>query len=251
MSLLIDLAAGYRGRVVVEVKAEVPAGVTAVVGPNGSGKSTLFRAVAGVIKPSRGGAFLDGRPLLPGEVAYLPHAGGFDPNAVVRDEVEFYWEVLGAVNRETVFEALGLGEVWEKKVGDLSHGQRRRAELATVLALRRRVYLLDEPLKGLDVQYRDAVLRLLKTLGGYVLYTTHEPNAVEGVADWVLALRGGGVAYSGPLSGLGKRAVIKARKGAESLVVETEDAASKMKELEALGYVVEEVSNAGLRSLMA
>lgn len=251
MPLLIDLAAGYRGRVVVEVRAEVPAGVAAVIGPNGSGKSTLLRAAAGVIRPIRGGVFLDGRPPLPGEVAYLPHAGGLEPNARVRDEVEFYWEVLGAENREEVYEALGLGEIWDKRVGDLSHGQRRRAELAVVLALRRRLFLLDEPLKGLDVQYRDVVLKFLKRLGEYVLYTTHDPGAVEGVADWVVAMRGGRVAYSGPPSGLGKRAVIKARRGAELLVVETEDAASKVKVLEALGYVVEEVSSAGLKALMA
>ncbi|MEZ0248185.1 MAG: ABC transporter ATP-binding protein [Thermoproteus sp.] len=250
MPLIVDLAAGYKGRAVVDVKVEFKPGVTALVGPNGSGKTTLLRAVAGVIKPMRGGALLDGRPLGPRDVAYLPHAGGLDPNATVRDEVEFYWDVLGAENREEAARALGLEELWEKKVGDLSHGQRRRAELAVVLALRRRAFLLDEPLKGLDLQYREAVLKLLRTLGEYVIYTTHEPAVVERTADWVVAVRGGRAVYAGPLGGLRRRAVIRARRGGETLMVETDDAQNKLRELEAAGYTIEEVSSADLKALM-
>jgi ABC-type multidrug transport system ATPase subunit len=246
--LALDVSAGYRGRTVVEVSASVPPGATALVGPNGSGKTTLLRAVAGAI-PARRRVEVDGRPLGPRDVAYLPH-GGLDPNARVGDELEFYWEVLGAERRDYAVDLLGLKELMGRKVGELSRGQARRAELAVVLALRRRVYLLDEPLEGLDVQYRGAVLGELRRLGEYVIFTTHDPSAVEAAAGWLLALRGGRLAYSGPPSGLKGRVAIRARRGGEVVTVETDRPEEKVEELRSLGYSVEEVRSTAVEELM-
>jgi len=123
-------------------------------------------------------------------------------------------------------------------------------ELAIVFSLKRRVYLLDEPLKGLDVQYKDAVLSALRELGPYVIFTTHEPEAVEKVAQWVVVIRGGKPSYVGALAGLRKRAVIRARRGGEVVTVESDDADSKAAELAAAGYTIEEISSAELKRLM-
>jgi len=138
----------------------------------------------------------------------------------------------------------------DARIPGQSHGQRRRVELAIVFSLKRRVYLLDEPLKGLDVQFRDAVLSALKELGPYVVFTTHEPEVVEKAAQWVVAIRGGRPSYVGALAELRKRAVIRARRGGEVVTVETDDAEAKAAELAAAGYTIEEVSSAELRRLM-
>jgi len=203
--LLVDVAGGYKGKLVVDATFEVGPGVTALVGPNGSGKTTLLRLAAGV---------------------------------------------LPAARRRVAVELLGLKELMGEKVGRLSHGQRRRVELAIVFSLKRRVYLLDEPLKGLDVQFRDAVLSALRELGPYVVFITHEPEAVEKVVQWVVAIRGGRPSYVGALAGLKKRALIRARRNGEVVTVETDDAEAKAAELAAAGYTIEEVSSAELRRLM-
>ncbi|ABO08753.1 ATP-binding cassette domain-containing protein [Pyrobaculum calidifontis] len=248
--LLIDVAGGYKGRLVVDAAFEVGPGVTALVGPNGSGKTTLLRLAAGVLPAARRRVAVEGAEVRPGDLAYLPTSGGLDPHMLVRDELEFYWQVLGGERRDWAVGLLGLKELMGEKVGRLSHGQRRRVELAIVFSLKRRVYLLDEPLKGLDVQYKDAVLSALRELGPYVIFTTHEPEAVEKVAQWVVVIRGGKPSYVGALAGLRKRAVIRARRGGEVVTVESDDADSKAAELAAAGYTIEEISSAELKRLM-
>jgi len=115
--LLIDVAGGYRGRLVVDAAFEVGPGVTALVGPNGSGKTTLLRLAAGVLPAARRRVAVEGAEVRPGDLAYLPTSGGLDPHMLVRDELEFYWQVLGGERRDWAVELLGLKELVGEKVG--------------------------------------------------------------------------------------------------------------------------------------
>jgi len=98
--LLIDVAGGYRGKLVVDATFKVGPGVTALVGPNGSGKTTLLRLAAGVLLAARRRVAVEGAEAGPGDLAYLPTSGGLDPHMLVRDELEFYWQVLGGERRD-------------------------------------------------------------------------------------------------------------------------------------------------------
>ncbi len=81
-----NLIVGYGSRIIINgLTVEFNEGRTVILGPNGSGKTTLLRAIAGVLKPLSGSIMLDGKPLRGGDVGYISHAGGLDPNMTVRE----------------------------------------------------------------------------------------------------------------------------------------------------------------------
>jgi energy-coupling factor transport system ATP-binding protein len=163
--------------------------VVALVGPNGAGKTTLLRTIAGVLKPLSGKA-----ERAPGRVAYLPQ----NPSALlhrptVREEVELTLrradEKQDAV---AVLRALGLAHVAERYPRDLSSGERQRAALATILAGRPQLVLLDEPTRGMDAFARRALIALVSQLrenGSAVVLATHDTALVEALADRVVPVR--------------------------------------------------------------
>jgi heme exporter protein A len=137
-----------------------------VSGPNGSGKSSLIRLAAGLLNPARGTversslALADDHPALDRELS-LGRA------------LRFWSDVA-----EDAMVALGIGHLAEVPVRLLSSGQVRRATLARVVASRASLWLLDEPLNGLDqrgVDYLDAALAGHLASGGAVVAASHQP----------------------------------------------------------------------------
>jgi len=187
----------------------------AVVGPNGSGKSTLARLLGGLARPSAGRlAAVCGCDLLTasGRQAARREVGVLfqDPeNQLVAEHVEedvaFGLENLGwppPTIRERTDEMLawfGLEDLRRREPHLLSGGQKQRAALAGVLAIPRRVLVLDEPTAMLDADGRDEVLdavRRLRAGGLTVVIVTQEMDEV-GIADRVVALERGSVRYDG------------------------------------------------------
>ena len=190
---LVGVRAGYGNRVALEgVDLEIPLGaLVAVVGPNGGGKSTLLKLIAGVIKPWEGtvevlGA-VAGREAR--RVAYVPQAELVDWSFPVN-----VWTVVmmgryprlgplrqpGKADREAVAAALervGMSDRARSPIGALSGGQRRRAFLARALAAEVDLYLLDEPVTGVDITTQEAIMELLAgeaERGKAVIATTHD-----------------------------------------------------------------------------
>lgn len=208
----------------VDLSIAVSAGeFVAVVGANGSGKSTLARVLGGLEKPGAArSARACGHDLLtePGRLAARRDVGVLFQNPenqlvadCVEDDVAFGLENLAWAPgdiRERVDEMLDrfhLHDLRSREPHLLSGGQKQRTALAGVLAIPRRILVLDEPTAMLDPAGRDEVLGAVASLrdeGLAVLYITQEMDEVVG-ADRIVALEHGAVVYAGGAPGLFER----------------------------------------------
>jgi ABC-type Mn2+/Zn2+ transport system ATPase subunit len=163
----------------------------AVIGPNGAGKSTLLKLIAGIIKPWTGRLTVLGRPpgSSAGRIAYLPQAEAVDwefPVTVAEVVMMGRYGKLGFLreprrhDRELVAQALdkvGMGEAIDRQIGALSGGQRRRVFLARAIAAEPDLYLLDEPVTGVDATTQEDLMDVLERearAGKTVIATTHD-----------------------------------------------------------------------------
>jgi energy-coupling factor transport system ATP-binding protein len=194
------------------VSLDVPPGdVMLVAGPSGSGKTTLARVAAALLAPDGGTASASGSPVVPGRVGF-----SFQRSVdqlfcdTVIDDVSFGPSNLGLgpeKAREAAVGALGrLGVpegLWGRSPFALSGGQARRVALAGILALDPPALVLDEPTAGLDGSGRrflHALVRGLAEEGRPVMVVSHDVDEWVEVADEVVLLRGGRVAWRGPVA---------------------------------------------------
>ena len=159
----------------------------ALTGPNGAGKTSLIRAVAGFIRPEAGAIVFagedgpieaeDARRL---DVHLLGHADGLKGARTAGEELEFQvrWTGGDAAGARDAAEKLGLARLLGLEVRKLSAGQRRRLALVRLVASRRRLWLLDEPMAPLDARHRAIFGELMRDHlagGGLVLAAVHDP----------------------------------------------------------------------------
>jgi ABC-type Mn2+/Zn2+ transport system ATPase subunit len=192
---LRDVTVAYGDRVALDdVDLDIGTGaLLAVIGPNGAGKSTLLKTIAGLIRPISGTIEVLGA--VPGEsaaarrVAYVPQAELVDWSfpVTVGDVVMMGRVPLigigrspSRVDREAVRDALetvGMTGEEGRQIGSLSGGQRRRVFLARAMAARPDLYLLDEPVTGVDATTEEDLMRLLEreaAAGRTVIASTHD-----------------------------------------------------------------------------
>jgi len=187
-----------------------PGEVVALFGPSGSGKSTLLRALAGLVPHFHGGRFsgrvevsgLDTRRVRPAELAGTVATLFQDPEdqvvfTRVRAEVVFGLENIGTPPAEIepraleALAAVGAAELADRPVAELSGGELQRVCLASVLALRPRLLLLDEPTSQLDPDGAAAAIELARSSGATVVVSEQRPERVLEACDRVLFLEGG------------------------------------------------------------
>jgi branched-chain amino acid transport system ATP-binding protein len=220
------------------VSLELRAGeVHALIGPNGAGKSTLAGLIAGDLAPDAGTVRLEGRDVTR-EPAWARARRGLGRGFQVprlfagADDVTSH-ALVGALaarglgfglwrdaardpdlvaRARAALEGVGLAGLGDRPVGSLAHGQRRRLELATVLAARPRVLLLDEPLAGLGPEEGAAITRLVAGLrdGRAILLIEHDMDAVWALADRVSVLVEGRLAASGMPAEVRRDPVVRA-----------------------------------------
>lgn len=193
-SVVIDgVTAGYGRRIALsDVTLTVASGsLLAVIGPNGAGKSTLLKLIAGLIRPTSGRLSVLGGP--PGSaarsIAYLPQAEAVDWEfpVTVREVVTMgryarlgFGHNPGRTDRERVLAALetvGMADAGNRQIGALSGGQRRRVFLARAIAADPELYLLDEPVTGVDARTQEDLMDVLEAearAGKTVIATTHD-----------------------------------------------------------------------------
>jgi heme exporter protein A len=163
----------------------------AVLGPNGSGKSSLLRIVAGLLRAESGALALEGGDpeLTVAEQAhYLGHLDALKPSLSVGENLTFWAGYLGN-GADAVGEALatvGLAPIRDLPAGYLSAGQRRRLSLARLTAVRRPIWLLDEPSSALDQAAQGRLVELMRAHlagGGLIIAATHAPLGLEPVQE--------------------------------------------------------------------
>lgn len=199
----------------VDLHLSVPAGRrVAIVGPNGAGKSTALSLLAGHLRPDSGEVRLHGRVVgsprthLPAHrrrVVALEQRPGLLPHLSAVDNVAYGPRARGVRRRaaldraRTELEAVGCGDLADRRPHELSGGQAQRVALARALAVDPELVLLDEPLAALDVEVAPAIRRLLadRLTGRAVVLVTHDPLDLWALADDVVVVASGRVTQSG------------------------------------------------------
>ncbi|MEZ2147085.1 heme ABC exporter ATP-binding protein CcmA [Bradyrhizobium sp. DN5] len=159
----------------------------AVMGRNGSGKTSLLRLIAGLLIPAGGTIALDGGDgelTLPEQCHYLGHRDALKPALSVTENLAFWADFLGGERRDAAesLTKVGLDHATHLPAAFLSAGQRRRLSLARLLAVRRPVWLLDEPTTALDVAGQDMFGGLMRehlSRGGMIIAATHAPLGID------------------------------------------------------------------------
>ena len=196
-----------------DVTVRLPPGRIGLLGPNGAGKSTLLKILLGLLPPSSGTGRVLGLDLgragveLRRAVGYMPEADALVPGLRGAEYVALAGELYGMPPREArrraheVLTYLELEDARYRRLEEYSTGMKQRLKLAQALVHDPPVLLLDEPTSGLDPSGRDAMLRLLLTLGREhgksVLLSTHLLGDVERVCETVLILHQGRVLLQG------------------------------------------------------
>ena len=184
------------------ISLEIPPGKTLIVGSNGSGKTTLMKLFAGILKPSKGTIRVLGLdPVrdfkkLSRQVFFLRETSNTPPSFKLKTLTETLSRIYGRDKIEQVLKALRLEEHIDKKISELSHGLRRRADLLEPFASKRKLLLLDEPLNGLDYKSREIVSKLINEYtAGSIIVASHIP--LQTSFDNLVVLEPGTLIYTG------------------------------------------------------
>lgn len=191
--------------------------LVALLGPSGSGKSTLLRALAGLVPHFHGGRFagrvevggLDTRISRPAELAGLVASVFQDPEDQVvmtrpENEVAFGLENIGTPRAqiwprvEAALAGVGAGQLSGRLTSDLSGGELQRVCLASALALRPKLLLLDEPTSQLDPQASSAFLERIARSSTAAVIAEHRTKGVLAIADRVIFVEGGRLLLDAP-----------------------------------------------------
>jgi ABC-2 type transport system ATP-binding protein len=204
-----------------DVNLRLPPGRVGLLGPNGAGKSSLLKILLGLLPPSSGGGRVLGHDLhgdgtaLRRLVGYMPEADALVPGLRGAEYVALAGELYGMPRLEAqrraheVLTYLGLEDARYRKLEEYSTGMKQRLKLAQAVVHDPPLLLLDEPTSGLDPAGRDAMLRLLLTLGREhgksFLLSTHLLGDVERVCETVVILHHGRVLLHGAVDRLRTR----------------------------------------------
>ena len=208
------------------VNLEVGSGVLAVVGANGAGKSTLLRLIATLLLPDSGRVVVDGLDtsehpeLVRARLGYLSTTTRLYPRITGRELLAYVgglYDLSGADLRQridTQVAAFDLQTFIDQRIDALSTGQLQRINLARTLLADPAVLILDEPTTGLDVLAARQVIEAVhgaRRAGRLILLSTHVLREVELVADRLILIRDGRIAWNGLPGALGSGAEFEQR----------------------------------------
>lgn len=184
---------------------DLPQGkIVGLLGPNGSGKTTFIKLAAGLLTPTEGAITICGQRIGPATkaiVSYLPDRPYFSRQMTVTQQLDFFQDFYADFDRnraETMLKALGIQ--LGAKFRTLSKGTQEKVQLVLVMSRRAKLYLLDEPIGGVDPAARDYILNTI--INNYdpsatILISTHLISDVERVLDEFIFLYQGNVVRSG------------------------------------------------------
>jgi len=210
-------------KVLQEIGLEImPQERIGLIGPNGSGKTTLFLLICGVLQPTSGQITLFGSPVL--NKHFRPDVGLIfqNPNdqlfcPLVKDDVAFGPQNMGLSKEEVdmrVKEALlavGCLDLAERSAHHLSQGEKRMVAIATVLSMKPKLMIYDEPSANLDIRSRRRLIHLLKASEETLMIASHDLELVLEVCDRVVLIDNGYIITDGnPSEVLGNESLMEA-----------------------------------------
>ena len=177
-----------------------PGRIVGLLGPNGSGKTTLIKLANGLLTPTSGEILIDGRKpsrATKAIVSYLPDRSTLPGWMSIAQALDYYGDFYADFRRGVAEQMLmNLGLDRTQKIKTLSKGMREKTQLILTMSRDAKLYLLDEPIGGVDPATRDYILRTI--IGNYsedatVIISTHLIADVEQILDEVVFLREGQV----------------------------------------------------------
>ncbi len=197
---IVNLTKKYGTNVAVNnLTVNLPKGkIIGLLGPNGSGKTTLIKMLNGLLTPTEGTIMIDGNYVgtaTKSKVAYLPDRTYLTMNRTIREILDYFQDFYQDFSRERAEEMLkSLGIDPAVKMRTLSKGTKEKVQLILVMSRNASLYILDEPIAGVDPAARDYILRTI--INNYnpeatVLISTHLIEDVEQVLDEVIFMRYG------------------------------------------------------------
>ena len=178
-----------------------PGGIVGLLGPNGSGKTTLLKLANGLLQPDSGEILIDGKK--PSKetksiVSYLPERTYFADWMRTEQQLDLFQDFYADFDRKRAEEMLQHMNIQPKmRIKEMSKGMREKVQLILVMSRRAKLYLLDEPIGGVDPATRDYILHTI--ISNYdpeaaVIISTHLISDVENILDDVVFLNYGTIA---------------------------------------------------------
>ncbi len=192
-------------RALDDVNLDIKTGkVVGILGPNGSGKTTLIKILVGILRQSKGDVLIDGKS--PGAytksiVSYLPDRNFLYKWMSIQDAINFYKDFYDDFDEAKAYELLNFMKLdREMEIGALSKGMNEKLNLTLVFSRKAKVYILDEPIAGVDPVARDQILDTI--INNYnndstMIITTHLVRDIERIFDEVIFLNEGVVTLEG------------------------------------------------------
>ena len=188
----------------VELSVPDTGGIVGLLGPNGSGKTTLIKLLTGLLQPSEGSVQVAGKNVgveTKAIVSYLSDAHSLTDKYTVMEQVEFFQDFFDDFDRakaeKMIFE---LGINFKSKIKTLSKGTKEKLALILTLSRNARLFILDEPIAGVDPAARDYILSTIlshKQANATMLISTHLISEIEQYFDYVIFLKEGRVVLEG------------------------------------------------------
>ena len=178
--------------------------IVGLLGPNGSGKTTFIKLLTGLLTPTSGQIRIAGLPVgteTKSVVAYLPDSNFLSDGFTVQEEIQYYkdfFEDLDEEKPKTMNSDLAVNPT--QKVRALSKGTKEKLGLLLTLARNAKLFILDEPIAGVDPAARDYILKTIvshKNADATMIICTHLIGDIEPVLDYVLFLQNGKVVLQG------------------------------------------------------
>lgn len=174
--------------------------IIGLLGPNGSGKTTLIKMITGLLQPTHGELFIDGKnpsPETKALISYLPDRNYFNKTWTVIDTLTYFEDFYKDFNREKAIHMLNsLNIPGDIQIKSLSKGMIEKLQLILVMSRDAKLYILDEPLAGVDPASRDYILHTI--VSNYnpestILLSTHLITDIENILDEVIFIQNGSI----------------------------------------------------------
>ena len=208
-----ELKKSYGSTVALDgVSFKIPRGkIIGLLGPNGSGKTTFIKLAAGLLTKGEGSITVEGEPIgiaTKARVAYLPERNSIPEHFTVGEALEFYSDFFSDFDVKRAEKMLAsLAVEKQYRIKALSKGTKEKVQLIMVMARRASLYLLDEPISGVDPAARDFIINtVLKSFepSASIIISTHLISDIEGIMDGFIFLKNGKISAMGTPEGLMK-----------------------------------------------
>ena len=186
--------------------------IIGLLGPNGSGKTTLIKIMNGLLKPSSGEIFINGqRPGIETKyrISYLPERTYLQPGMKVIEMVQYFQDFYPDFRIDRAYDMLGRLQIPPtERLKNLSKGTKEKVQLILVMSRDADLYILDEPIAGVDPAARDYILHTI--LNNYnrnatILLSTHLISDVESILDEVIFIKYGNIILQAPAEQIRQR----------------------------------------------